>query len=289
MALGSNHVTNTTAATFIPEIWSDEIIASYEKSLVVKPLVRAMSMTGKKGDTIHIPKPDRGDASAKAAETQVTLIAGTTDELVVTIDQHFEYSRLIEDITDVQALNSLRRFYTEDAGYALATKVDSAIIAESAGFTAQKSFVAGGLADEDGATTTAFNDVGFRTAIQILDDNNVPSDSRVFVIPPAVKRDMLGESQYISSDFVTGRPVENGKIGSLYGVDIFVSTNLESAGGETKCLLMHKDAIVFAEQLGVRTQTQYKQEFLADLMTADTLYGTETYRPEAGVVISTLV
>ena len=289
MALGSNHVTNTTAATFIPEIWSDEIIASYEKSLVVKPLVRAMSMVGKKGDTIHIPKPDRGDASAKAAETQVTLIAGNTDELVVTIDQHFEYSRLIEDITDVQALNSLRRFYTEDAGYALATKVDSAIIAESAGFTAQKSFVDGGLADEAGATTTAFNDAGFRAAIQILDDNNVPSDSRVFVIPPAVKREMLGESQYISSDFVTGRPVENGKIGSLYGVDIFVSTNLESGAGETKCLLMHKDAIVFAEQLGVRTQTQYKQEFLADLMTADTLYGTETYRPEAGVVISALV
>ena len=168
MPLGSNHVTNTTAATFIPEIWSDEIIASYEKSLVVKPLVRAMSMTGKKGDTIHIPKPDRGDASAKAAETQVTLIAGTTGELVVTIDQHFEYSRLIEDITDVQALNSLRRFYTEDAGYALATKVDSAIIAESAGFTAQKSFVADGLADEDGATTVAFNDAGFREAIHCL-------------------------------------------------------------------------------------------------------------------------
>ena len=289
MALGSNHVTNTTAATFIPEIWSDEIIASYEKSLVVKPLVRAMSMTGKKGDTIHIPKPDRGDASAKAAETQVTLIAGTTGELVVTIDQHFEYSRLIEDITDVQALNSLRRFYTEDAGYALAKLVDSAIIAESAGFTAQKSFVEAGLADEAGATTTAFNDAGFREAIQILDDNNVPGDSRVFVIPPAVKREMLGESQYISSDFVTGRPVENGKIGSLYGVDIFVSTNLESGAGETKCLLMHKDAIVFAEQMGVRTQTQYKQEFLADLMTADTLYGTETYRPEAGVVISALV
>ena len=55
MALGTNHVTNTTAATFIPEIWSDEIIASYEKSLVVKPLVRAMSMVGKKGDTIRVP------------------------------------------------------------------------------------------------------------------------------------------------------------------------------------------------------------------------------------------
>ena len=288
MALGSNHVTNTTAATFIPEIWSDEIIASYEKSLVVKPLVRAMSMVGKKGDTIHIPKPDRGDATVKTAESQVTLIAGTTNELVVTIDQHFEYSRLIEDITDVQALNSLRRFYTEDAGYALATNVDSALIAEAGtGFTAQKVFATGGI-DDTGAAV-AFNDAGFRAAIQILDDNNVPGDSRVFVIPPAVKREMLGVSQYISSDFVTGQPVTNGKIGSLYGVDIFVSTNLATAGGETDCLLFHKDALVLAEQLGVRTQTQYKQEFLADLMTADTLYGVETYRAEAGVVVKAAV
>jgi N4-gp56 family major capsid protein len=290
MALGTNHVTNTTAATFIPEIWSDEIIASYEKSLVVKPLVRAMSMVGKKGDTIRVPKPDRGSASAKGAETQVTLIAGTTGELVITVDQHFEYSRMIEDITDVQALNSLRSFYTQDAGYALATQVDTALIAEAnTGFTAKKSFVSGGIADEAGATTAAFNDAGLRAAIQILDDNDVPGESRVLVIPPAVKRDMLGVSNYISSDFVTGQPVVNGKIGSLYGVDIYVSTNLTGNSGEKNCLLMHKDALVFAEQLGVRTQTQYKQEFLADLMTADTLYGLETYRPEAGVTIAALV
>lgn len=290
MALGTNHVTNTTAATFIPEIWSDEIIASYEKSLVVKPLVRAMSMVGKKGDTIRVPKPDRGSASAKGAETQVTLIAGTTGELVITVDQHFEYSRMIEDITDVQALSSLRKFYTEDAGYALAVNVDSALVAEAnAGFTAKKSFVAGGLADESGATTTAFNDLGFRTAIQILDDNNVPGDNRCIVIPPAVKRDLLGISNYISADFVSGKPVENGKVGSLYGVDIYISTNLTGNAGEANCLLMHKDALVIAEQLGVRTQTQYKQEYLADLLTADTLYGVETYRPENGVTIAALV
>jgi hypothetical protein len=48
MALGTNHVTNTTAATFIPEIWSDEIVAAYEKSLVLANLVNRMPMTGKK-------------------------------------------------------------------------------------------------------------------------------------------------------------------------------------------------------------------------------------------------
>ena len=274
---------NTREATFIPEIWSDEIIAAYEKSLVVKPVVRAMSMVGKKGDTIRIPKPVRGNASVKATEDTVTLIGTTSGDLVVTIDQHYEYSRLIEDITDVQALNSMRQFYTSDAGYALATRVDTAIIAEAANFTAQLQSTAGGAVTSAG-TATAFNDLAFREAIQVLDDNDVPMDGRVFIIPPAIKKDMLGITNYISSDFVTGQPITNGKIGSLYGVDIYVSTNLPTENTDEKgALLMHKDAIVFAEQLGVRVQTQYKQEYLADLMTADTLYGTQTYRPEAGV------
>jgi N4-gp56 family major capsid protein len=290
MALGSSHVTNATAATFIPEIWSDEIIASYEKSLVVRPLVRAMSMVGKKGDTVHIPKPDRGTANAKSAEAQVTLNAGSTNELVITIDQHFEYSRLIEDITDVQALSSLRKFYTEDAGYALALNVDSALVAAAQGFTANQQFVASGIEADGGAgPVTAFNDAGFRDAIRILDDNNVPGDNRVFVVAPSVKRDLLGISNYISTDFVTGKPVETGKIGSLYGVDVYVSTNLTGGAGEKDCLLMHKDALVIAEQMGVRVQTQYKQEYLADLMTADTLYGVEVYRPESGVILAAAV
>ena len=289
MALGTNHVTNATAATFIPEIWSDEIIASYEKALVVKPLVRAMSMVGKKGDTIHIPKPDRGAASAKGAESQVTLIAGSTSELTVTIDSHFEYSRLIEDITDVQALNSMRQFYTSDAGYALALQVDTTLIGEAANFTAQLECGASGTAASAG-TAVAFNDASFRDAIQVLDDNDVPMDGRVFVIPPAVKNSILGITNYVSTDFVTGKPVENGKIGSLYGVDIVVSTNLPTENTDEKgALLMHKDAICFVEQVGVRTQTQYKQEYLADLLTSDTLYGTETYRPEAGVKLFCLV
>ena len=53
-ASGSS-VNNTNHATFIPKLWSDEIIASYEHSLVMKPLVKAMKMKGKKGDTSMSP------------------------------------------------------------------------------------------------------------------------------------------------------------------------------------------------------------------------------------------
>ena len=118
-------VDNTSAAKFIPEIWSDEVIAAYKKNLVLANLVKKMSMAGKKGDTIHVPKPVRGAAHAKAEGVAVTVQNATEGEVQIAINKHFEYSRLIEDITDVQALSSLRQFYTEDAGYALATQVDT--------------------------------------------------------------------------------------------------------------------------------------------------------------------
>ena len=286
-ATGSS-VNNTNHATFIPKLWSDEILAEYEKSLVMKPLVKSLKMAGKKGDTINIPMPLRGSANQKLTETQVTLVADTSGNKAIVVDQHWEYSRLIEDITSVQALASMRKFYTQDAGYALASKVDSDLIA-----TAIANFTSVGHATDTGLVVPAvsgsagdFSDQAFRDAIQILDDNDVPMDSRKLVIPPAARNHIMGIDRYVSSDFVNGRGVVNGKIGELYGVDVFVSTNLPANNdGEKPCLLFHTDALVIAEQMAVRTQTQYKQEYLADLMTADTLYGEDVYREDSGVVI----
>ena len=48
----SNSVTTTTAANFIPEIWSDEIVAAYKKNLVLANLV--MKMNFKDGIVVHL-------------------------------------------------------------------------------------------------------------------------------------------------------------------------------------------------------------------------------------------
>jgi N4-gp56 family major capsid protein len=312
----AGNTAKTEAATFIPEIWSDEIIAAYQKNLKMAPLVKKLAMSGKKGDKLHIPKPVRGDANAKAADTAVTIIANTEGELTVDIDRHFEYSRLIEDIVEVQALNSLRQFYTEDAGYALATKIDNDLHSCGTGFGNGGAVVFGaaptdyehtGAFFNDNGTTTqytddtmdasdVFTDAFFRNMIQKLDDNNVPMESRVLVIPPSVRNTIMGIDRYVSSDFVSGSTVNSGLIGNLYGVDVYVSANcatIEAAADNTAssidtraALLFHKDAIVLAEQQSVRSQTQYKQEYLSTLYTADCLYGVQVYRPEAGFVLA---
>ena len=293
-------VDNTTAATFIPEIWSDEVVAAYQKNLVLANLVKKMAMTGKKGDTIHIPKPTRGDAHAKVENQAVTIQNATESEVQVVINKHFEYSRMIEDITEAQALASLRQFYTGDAGYALARQVDNDLFelgkslgnGDGSDWTHSASFEvnSGGtaLAAYGGDTAVGpFNDLAFRALIQKMDDADVPMDGRSFVVPPSLRNAIMGIDRYTSSDFVGGQTVQNGQIGNLYGVDVFVSSNCPVvASGVRGATMLHKDTFVMAEQQGIRSQTQYKQEFLGTLYTADTLYGVKTLRPEAGFVLA---
>ena len=298
MALGTNNVTVSTAATFIPEVWSDEIIAAYKKSLVAANLVKKMSFKGKKGDTVHIPAPTRGDASAKAASTQVTLIAATEGEKIVSIDQHWEYSRLIEDIVEAQALTSLRQFYTDDAGYALGRKVDSSLIqlgrkANGGNGTANYT---GAYSGADGSTAYtgtagALTDAAIRRSIQRLDDNDVPMDGRFLIVPPSTRNTLMGIARFTEQAFVgeTGasNTIRNGEIGNVYGIPVFVTTNADTAtDGDRICLLAHKEFAVLVEQMGVRTQTQYKQEFLANLFTADVLFGADELRDGSAVALA---
>ena len=302
-------VDNTSAATFVPEIWSDEIRAAYEKNLILANLVKKMTMSGKKGDTIHVPAPIRGAAYAKAENTAVTVQNDTESEVQIVIDKHYEYSRIIEDITEVQALASLRNFYTGDAGYALARQIDNDLFAlgkslgdgdgsdwtNSAVYYNDASTGLTAYAVDTVAAADVFTDAAFRALIQKQDDADVPMDNRAFVIPPSLRNAIMGIDRYVSSDFVGGQVVQNGKIGNLYGIDVFVTSNCpvietatdNAAGGDVKAaMLIHQDTMILAEQVGVRSQTQYKQEFLGTLYTADTLYGVKAYRPDSGFVLA---
>ncbi len=300
MALGTGHQTITTGATFIPELWSDEVIAGYKKNLVLGGLVTKINHSGKKGDTIHIPKPVRGSAAVKAANTQVTLQGDTHSEVQVSINKHYEYSVLMEDITEVQALQSLRRFYTDDAGYALATQVDTdlftlteALQGGTVGGTGaalyEKAVIGGNgttLYTGNSTNATDITDAGIRAMILKLDNADIPSDNRFMVIPPIAANDMLAINRFTEQQFIgNGEAIKTGKIGSIYGMDVYVSSNCPSINSDAQRVgvMMHKDALCFAEQMGVRSQTQYKQEYLGDLFTADTLYGVAELRDDAGV------
>lgn len=307
----TSHVTLTEADKFIPELWSDEIIATYKSNLVLAPLVKSLPFKGKKGDVVHIPKPVRASASAKAAETMVTLIANVEGEVTVTVNQHWEYSRLIEDIVAKQALDSLRRFYTEDAGYALSKIVDTKLVqlgrianggvlgasdyATAAAST--NAFIGSTGATVYNSSTSnaaALGDAGIRRTIQRLDDQDVPLENRYCLVPPVTRNSILGTARFTEQGYVgevgDQNAIRNGFIKDLYGVKFYVSTNADTAAGNTAtdriCLMFHKEWSALAMQMEPRVQTQYKQEYLSDLLTADVLFGVGELRDGSAIPLA---
>lgn len=309
-------VDNTSAATFIPELWSDEIRAAFKANLTMANLVKTMPMTGKKGDTIHVPAPIRGSANQKVENQAVTVQNNVESEVVITVDRHFEFSRLIEDITEVQALDTLRAFYTDDAGYGLARQIDNDLFTlgtglgdgtfaatptaadwvHSAAFYNDASTGKTLYAEDTVANGDVFDDAFLRGCIQELDDEDVPMDNRFLVVPPSLKNRMLGIDRFNSRDFSNVQGVATGMFGEVYGIPVYVSTQcpvIEAAADNTAAttdirgaMLFHRDAFILAEQMSVRSQVQDKLEWLGTLYVSDCLYGIKNYRPEAGVVMA---
>lgn len=268
------NMTVTTAAKFIPKLWSDEVIATYKANLVAANLVRNLNHVGKKGDTIHIPTPGRNAASAKVKDTAVTLVTDTAVHTDIVINKHFEWSTQIEDIAELQALNSMRRFYTDDAGYALAKNIDSALITDLDGAAA----LTGGNAVIASVTDW---DASILIALENLNDNDVPLNDRSLIVTPSCMTALMAEERFTEQAFIgSGNAIKTGKIGMIYGVDVYMSTQV-GTGNTEKAFLFQKDALVLATQQNIRTQTQYVQSQLADLFTADTVYGSKVVRPSS--------
>jgi hypothetical protein len=292
-----------------------EAVASYKSNIVTAQLVRRLNHRGKKGNTITIPNPSRATANAKVAGSQVTLIAGDSDTgISVSINKQYEYSRFIEDIVEVQALASVRRFYTDDGGYAIAKQVDKDLLSVAAYNGNSGTGSTGATIGADGNITSALanafigdfsanwvntsgstnatdlTDLGIRRGIAKLDGVDAPMAGRYLMIRPNEKADMLGWARFTEHAFVgeKGRKnsLRNGLVGDVYAVEVYVTNQLyqvdNSLGsGNTAgdlLLLFQRDGLLLVEQMGVRTQTQYKQEWLADLFTADMIYGVACLR-----------
>lgn len=295
----TNSIDVTDAVEFIPTVWSDDVVAGYKKNLVIGNLLSKINHNGKKGQVINIPAPVRGSANAKSANNVVTLNAFSATGIDVTINKHYEYSFVVEDIAELQALPSLRQFFTDDAGYALATQVDSDCRDLAATWNSGTAY-SGAVIGGDGSTAysasantntgngSALTDAGIRRVIQTLDDNDVPGRDRYLVIPPVTKRTLLGIARFTEQAFTgeagASSTIRNGFVGDVYGIPVYVSTNCKSilatdaSTAYRVCLMFHKSVGVLATQQSVRTQAQYKQEALGTLVTADTVYGVQNLR-----------
>ncbi len=286
MPLGTDQITVTTATSFIPELWLMEIIAAAEANLVMAQLVTRFDnwAQGKSfGDTIYIPNLSNLTANNKLANTQVTLQAPTETKTTILLDKHKETSFLVEDITKAQANQDLRTYYTQKAGFAIASQIDTDLLGLYSGLT---NSVAAGAA------------VSYSELIQamtFLDLADAPEKERYLVIHPTVKADLLDVNEVKDRDFrmpADQAPTQTGLIADVLGCKVY-STN-QVVGTDVSAvttyhnLMFQKGAFGLAIQLGPRVQANYIPQYLGTLVTVDVIYGFAELRDDHAVDIQSI-
>jgi hypothetical protein len=294
MAVGD--ITVTTAANFIPEVWSKDAKIATESNLVMAKLVnRQFEADMESGDVLHIPNISNLSVRSKVANTDVTFETITEDKTDVTIDKHYYAAFKLEDIVKVQANQDLQARYTEKVGYALAKQVDS----DLAGLYS-------GLSQSVGSAGVALTKPVILSAIALLDGADVPAGERYLVLSPKGMSELLNIDDFIRADSVgygSGEsPVTTGHLyggnfdptkvkgffGTIYGVNVYISSNVATSGSSpvsTHNLMFHKDAFVLVMQEDIRIQSAYNIRSLAEEVVADTIYGVAEFRDDYAVKI----
>lgn len=280
---GNVNVGITAGSVFRPNVWSKEVLMFVKSNLVLLPLIKHYDAEVKSsGQTLEIPNTSTISASLKAQNTVVTLNYNTDTKTTITINRHYESSFLVEDILATQSNYSTRSDYTQAAAYAIAEKIDSDLA--TAMTTAWKT-----ASQTIGAYGTAISDAAILAVNRYLSENKAPRTDRVLVVHPKGESELLNIDKYVRYDALgTGEAIKSGKLGTIYGVEVFMSQNLvylDTATDEYNHLMFHKEAWAIAMQMSPRTQASYKQEHLGWLVTVDVLYGHTALRSNFGYVV----
>lgn len=297
------NVTVTSAQHFIPEIWAQRALQVLRSNIVLAKLVTKDTDVAafQVGDVLHIPAVGSMSATAKSANSTVTLQVPTNSEVTVTLNKHYEASFLVEDPVRAQANQSVMDRYITSAVTALAEQIEGDLFALYSGFS-QDVGVSG--ADLDANV--------IRAARKTLNDAKVPLANRHLVISPKDEVSLLADTE-LSNYFAFNRVgIPDGAVGQLYGFTIWMSQLVPVVSGtpdSTKCFAFHPEAMILAMRglpeppagsgttgstlrdpdsgLVLRVLQAYNPSYLGVQVTIDVLYGVAEMRDECGVVVLT--
>ena len=279
--------TVTTEQHFIPEIWADGIYKYFERKTVFRGLVDDYSalVKGKGyGDAINVPEMSIISATAKSAGADVAYDATATTTTQLALDKHKYVAKLFEDIALIQSEADLVAKYSRMMGEALARQVDTDIWAELDGLNQTQDLSA------DNTLTAAV----FEAVLATLGENDIPymDGECSMVVNPTLFADILNPSGGIAQYFIRNdavgegnRGLRSGMVGSLYGIDVYMSNTVSSSGtdGTVAGAVFHKSAAVFASQQEVRVQSEYSIDALGTKLVSDLLYGCKIIDDSANI------
>lgn len=266
----ADETTVSTAGELVAaEIVSRLIISAAYENAIMPSLVRVADISGENTNTMEFPKWPLLSAGDLTEATDAANTAITTTSVSVTADE----AGIMITVTDV-LLNGSQTdlgLYAEQLGLALANKIDTDLLAEVADFSSSV-----------GTTTSDLTEAQFLEAIYTLDNGNAIGPYNC-VLHPIQVSDLRTALAATTGTIWGGPSAPAGDIGamsSLYGIDVFQSTNCASVNtnADRQGVMMpsgNQSGLAFVMKVGARTEFQRDASLRATEIVVTAMYGDE--------------
>ena len=308
-------------SNFIPQLWSDTILAAYRKKLVYGNVVNHdyEGQIRQMGDTVKINAIGDITITNYTKDTDMNPPQALTDaQSMLVISQAKYYNFEVDDIDAAQAHPKVMGEATAWAAFRAADTIDQYI----AGFYTDA--IAANTIGSSGTPTvpvvpTQANVGGGQTIFdylvildQKLDEQFVPDTGRWCVVPPWVQSLLMQDIRWTSFNTPAAQqflskgmdgadaPTPGGTLmiskgpaylGTINSMDVYRSVNAPHLGGtvgiagsQDVIMAGHRDALTFA--LGIAKTEAYRPPYrFADALKGLYLYGAKTVRNYAMAVM----
>lgn len=276
----------------IPEIWSTNLQANLDASLVALNLVNRdyEGEIQRAGDTVRIHRLGNVTVVDYARNTDLPApeIMSVTEQVLV-VDQQKAIHIFVDDIDEAQSnIKQLDERFTRRAAFALAEVIDKFIFAKYVDAPASNTI---GTDDSPVTLTTSNIYSTFTKARRLLAEKNVNTNNLVaFVSPTEV--DIMTQTGSLRETELGDEFFRQGFTGfSFAGFRIFETNNLSVVPNSASppvnvrnVIFGTRDAITFAQQITRVEPYRYPFRF-GDAVKALNVYGAKTIEPNALGVI----
>lgn len=297
MAVTTDAYTNTDAVAVISEVWPGKVMeALFAKTVAANFFTDLSSFMQNGGDIIHIPDVYTNVFTVLTQVTQGTEVVTesvATVDVTLTVNLHKYVSFLMGRLTlnQIASHYDLTAVYVREASNLLKDALEDSLFALWSSLST----------NTIGDTATVLADAEIRTAINDLDTLNFPIDELAFFFHTYVFWVQLsaiakyydasiGGTSFIHEGNFGPMDFSRGLRGSLYGIPIYVSSNVVSGLQTYRNLLAHPSAFGFAIQNGqsgkVIVTTSWENRNLAQLTNVEIIYGVAVLREQAAVLLN---
>lgn len=268
--------TTTTAAAYIPAVWSAKVFEfAYEDVLITDLVVSLDQEVASYGQVVHMPVMLTLSTSTKSADTDVTFTNNTDTDTTVTVNT-YEYVAVAITLQVMrEAKYDLVGLNQKAMGKAIGNRWDAQLGGLYSTFTQTSGAFGGG-----------FQDASLIDGIRQLDIVNAPDEDRSLVLHPNAWSQMIAiQKFYARNTFPEQKALSKYQIAEVYGVKTYKSNNISSSGLSARNLLFHREAIGLARSIQIDVMMQDMARAGRKEIVAYTLYGFGVIRNNFGVAL----